>query len=366
MPKNDTETEKNHSVETEVEVEEEEIEETEAEEEEAEDESDEEESDEEEEAEEEDPIEPTRHDANGVPFDGNTKTRWKFNPDDVVILGIDDHCDDDDALADENVKDKLDEAQIKSVARDGVIQDIIICPKVINGELVPVVVDGRHRTRWARSVNKRAMAKTTVFVFARCVSKEVPDDVLRVGKHTLNYVRASRNIMSQAKAAKELSDAGRKNSEIAVDLGVSVSTVENFLALVNASKAVLDAVDKGKIPVTGAYKLAKLTPEKQAEAVKETLALAKETPKGRAKVSDAQTGKKRAKGEKQASSRPGIGKVRKLYDAAREDEDVLKSLAECEPIDFIRWLLGDVGDRVLPPTIRLALKAGRKKTAKEE
>ena len=304
-------------------------------------------------------------DANGVRFNGDTSVRWKFNPEDVVILGIDDNCEDDDPLADDDIKNKLDEAQVKSVARDGVIQDILICAKVLGGVLRPVVVDGRHRTRWARAANQRGIAKSKVFIHARCVSSKVSDEALRVGKHTLNYVRAARNITSQAKAAKELSDAGRKTVDIAIDMGVSTSTVENFLALANASKPLLDAMNKGMLPVTGAYKLAKLSEEKQVEAVKETLALAKEN-KTRVKVSDAATSKKKVKGDKSASTRPGIGMVRKLLDSAKEDEDILKALSSCEPVDFLRWLLGDVSERALPAALRAIVKVKKKKATGAE
>jgi hypothetical protein len=320
----------------------------------------------EEEAEEEEETPPALEveDENGVLFNGDTSIRWKFDPEQLVILGLDDHCDDDDPLADENAKSKLDDAQIKSVARDGVIQDILICAKPISGVLRPVVVDGRHRTRWARAANQRGLAKNKVFVHARCVSQKVPDEALRAGKHTLNYVRANRNIMSQAHAAKELSDAGRKTSDIAVDMGVSVSTVENFLALANASKQLLDAVSKGALPITAGYKLAKLPEEKQTEAVKETLAEAK-AAKARPKVADAAKAKAKAKGNKDAAKRPGIGKVRKLLEAANDDEDVREALSQCEPIDFLRWLLGDVSERVLPAGLRPLVKGKKAKTAEE-
>gem|GEM_PF-3396143 len=300
-------------------------------------------------------------DVNGIFFDGNTAVRWKFDPDLVVILGLDDSCEEDDPLFDDNAKSKLDDMQVKSVARDGVLQDITITPRVIDGILRPVVVDGRHRTRWARKVNQYAMAPEMRYVHARCVGE---DEDTRTEKHTLNYVRATRNILTQARAAKELKDSGRKNQDIAVDLGVSVSTVENLVALAGASKPVIDALNKGLIPPTAGYKLAKLSEEKQAEAVKETLALAKTnepTGKGRAKVADAQAGKKRANGNKSAVKRPGIGKVRKLLDASREDEALLKALTQTEPTDFLRWLLGDVSDRVLPAELRLALKTAKPK-----
>ena len=127
----------------------EETEETEEAEEEAEEEVEEEAEEETEEASEE-AEEPARlevTDENGALFNGDTSIRWKFDPEALVILGLDDHCDDDDPLADENAKSKLDDAQIKSVARDGVIQDVLICVRNISGVLRPVLIDSRHRTR---------------------------------------------------------------------------------------------------------------------------------------------------------------------------------------------------------------------------
>jgi hypothetical protein len=305
-------------------------------------------------------------DENGVPFDGNTETRWKFDPDDLMIIGLDNLPTTDEALLEDGATTKIDERQVASVGRDGVLVDVMIVAKDIDGTLRPVVVDGRHRTRWARRANTLKLhgtGKSKVFVHARCVESDTTDEMLRVEKHTLNYVRANRNIMAQAQAAKELHDAGRKSADIALDLGVSVGTIENFVALAGGTKQLVDAVNKGAMPVSAAYKLAKLAPEKQAESVKQTLALAKAEPKGKTKVSHANAAKNRAKGKEDATPRPGIGKLRKIFNAAKGDEKVLDSLSECEPIDFIRWLLGEVSERVLPPAIKEVLKARKKKSA---
>ena len=290
-------------------------------------------------------------DLNGVTYDGNTETRWAFNPKDVFILGLDELIGEDDPLFDAEVETKLDDNMIKSVARDGVLEDISITPRVIDGTLVPCVVDGRHRTRWARAA-KRPL------IYAHNIDAEVDP---RGAKHSANYVRATRTILGRAKAAKELSDGGRKNADIAIDLGCSVSSVENFLALAAAGKPLIDALNKGTIPITGAYKLAKLNPDKQAEAVKETLALAKESGT-KAKVATASAGKRRAKGEKEASKRPGISAVRKILTALKDDEDIQKALSNVEPVDFLRWLVGDITDRVLPSEIRVLLKKRGKKS----
>lgn len=302
-------------------------------------------------------------DANGVVFDGNTETRWAFDPEDLVIDGLDDLAG-SEALLEAGATSKLDEKQIASVERDGVLEDVTIVARDVAGTLRPVVVDGRHRTRWARAANKGKRANKTV-VYCHAIATDTSDELLRARKHTMNYVRANRNIMAQALAAKELHDTGRKSADIAVDLGVSVGTVENFIALAGGTKQLLDAVNKGTLPVSAAYKLAKLPAEKQAESVKETLAIAAKAPKGKARVSHATAAKGKAKGKEDSAPRPGIGKLRKIYVAAKKDEDVLKSLSSCEPIDFIRWLLGEVSERVLPSEIKEVLKT-RKRAAAEE
>lgn len=302
-------------------------------------------------------------DANGVEFDGNTETRWRFDPDDLVIVGLDDITG-DASLEEDGATSKLDDAMVKSVGRDGVKVEVRIIAQDVGGTLCPVVVDGRHRTRWARQANKlklHGVGKNKVFVPCQCMPTDTADIDLRVEKHNLNWVRANRNIMAQAAAAKELHDAGRKSADIALDLGVSVGTVENFVALAGGTKQLVEAVTKGAMPVSAAYKLAKLPPEKQVESVKETLALAKASPKGKAKVSHASAAKSRAKGKADAVPRPGISKVRKIFVAAKKDVDVLKALSQCEPIDFLRWMLGEVGPTVLPAEIREVLKGRKKK-----
>jgi len=308
----------------------------------------------------------TIKDENGVVFDGNTETRWKFDPSDVVIVGLDDLTG-DKALEDDGASSKLDDAHVKNVGRFGVREDITLVAKDVGGTLRPVVVDGRHRTRWARAANKAKLkpenGESKVFLHGNCIDADSDDAALRGEKHMLNYVRAARSAMDSAKAAKELHDAGLKTADIAVRLGVSVGTAENWLALAtSAIKPLLDSFQKGIVPVSAVYKLAKMKPEKQEEAVKDLVSAAKASPKGRATVAKAQASKRKAKGDDDAHERPGIGKVRKIYDAAKKDQDVLKALSQCEPIDFLRWMLGEVGERVLPAEIREILK-GRKKKA---
>jgi hypothetical protein len=309
-------------------------------------------------------------DEHGDVFDGNTEVRWLFDPSDLVIVGLDDLTG-DKALEDDGASSKLDEAQVKNVGRFGVIEDVVIVAKDVGGTLRPVVVDGRHRTRWARAANKLKLkpenGDSKVLVHCICVPADSDEASLRGTKHMLNYVRAARDTMAAAKAAKELQEASVKTADIAVRLGVSVGTVENWLALANnATKPLIDSFQKGIVPVSAVYKLAKMKPEKQEEAVKELVSAAKASPKGRATVSKAQAAKRKSKGDDDAQPRPGIGKVRKILAAAKADAKISQALTQCEPIDFLRWLLGDVSERVLPAEIRDILKGRKKKADSEE
>lgn len=292
----------------------------------------------------------TEKGSGGQLYDASRVSRFKFAPDDVVILGLDTN-DDEGPLYDASVHTPLDENMVQSVYRDGVIQDILVTPMMIDGERKPVVVDGRHRTRWARRANllRRSAGLEPWPVHARnATDKEIN---LLAAKHTTNFVRANRDASQKVSAATELAAAGRTKEQIAIDLGCSISSVENFLALGRAEPEVAEAVAKGEIPVTAGYKLAKLPRGKQASAVTTAVTTARESG-GKARVSDAIVAKKKAKGDKDANKRPSITKVRHLLEAAQEDSKIHRALSQCEPIDFLRWLLGDVTERVLPEQVR--------------
>lgn len=293
-------------------------------------------------------------------YNNTPGARFSFDPESVFIPGLDDHCDETHPLYDPGVHVPLDKEQVANVKRDGIHQEILITPYLADGVWVPAVLDGRHRTRWLRRANQlRATAgeeKLTIDC-RNATDGEIASAV--AVKHAANFVRANRHPAARAHACAELHKLGRSNKEIAIDLGVSVSTVENFMAFENAVPEVKKAFEAGKIPVAGVYKIAKLKPEKQADAVKDALALAAPPKAGklaRAKVGDAHAAKRRAKGESDATKRPGISKVRKLLDAAQADPVVFKALTATEPVDFLRWLLGDVTERVLHADVRQVIQ----------
>jgi hypothetical protein len=75
----------------------------------------------------------TVKDENGVVFDGNEETRWKFDPEDLVIIGLDDVSHEDAALLEDGATAKIDERQVASVGRDGVLVDVLIVAKDLPG-----------------------------------------------------------------------------------------------------------------------------------------------------------------------------------------------------------------------------------------
>lgn len=305
-------------------------------------------------------------DLNGRIYDGDETVRWKFDPDDVIIVGADDLGEENDPLLDPGATSKLDDGFVKSIGRDGIKTAVLVTPREIDGILRPCVVAGRHRVRAIRRAKSQKLlsSKDKYYVPADSING-TPED-LRSAKHSENFVRVNRDIMQRAKAAEDLHGAGRKNADIALDLNVSVSTVENLLALARATKPVVDAMVKGQLPPTAAYKLAKLEPEKQAAAVKDTLAEATKATKGdkpaKAKVSHATTAKNRSKGkEAPENAPPSRSKINKILVACRADDGakIVKALSACEPIDFLRWLAGEVTERVLPAEIREIVRGNK-------
>lgn len=285
--------------------------------------------------------------------------KFSFDPEALHILGLDSDIEDDDPLFDAGIKTPLEKEHVDNVKRDGIHAEILVTPRLVDGKMVPAVVDGRTRTRWARRANQLRGDDNQMKVDARNATADEIEKI-RVMKHALNFVRANRSPAARAHAAEELRKAGRSNKEIATDLGISVSTVENLLAFSNAAPEVKKAFESGKLTVAGAYKLAKMKVEKQPEALKETLALAAPAAKTgkpvKAKVSDAQRGRRKAKGEEPAHQRPSIGKIAKILAAAKVDKNVLEGLTKSEPLDFLRWVVGEVSERVLHADVRQVIQ----------
>ena len=131
-------------------------------------------------------------------------------------------------------------------------------------------------------------------------------------------------------------------------------------ALKTFVKKVRTAVEDGTIPPTAGYRLAKLPPDEQEDALQELLDQtggARGTARAAQGVKQSRSG---ANGSAQAAApankRPGAKEIGKIRAAADADDAVMAVLQGCDGYDLCRWLLGEVTERVLPKALRDSLK----------
>jgi len=263
---------------------------------------------------------------------------YMFDPDDLVLV-----TDEKSPLFDERVHLPVDENLVLNImfAPDGVPQGVLEPVNVIrNAETGKVeVVSGRQRVKAAREANKRLKKRGLEPV-------RVPAMIQRASAHRAMGILISENEHRQddtpigrAKKAQRYIDLGRDEAEIAVLFGISVPSVKNLLALLDAPAAVRHAVEAGKISTSDGYKLARLEPSEAKEKVAKLIEHAPRTP-----------GKKRSKNAK---------KAREIVDGAKGSDKTPKISAKAEDAvatDIAAWI--DQKWKEVPGGLLKALRAG--------
>ncbi len=252
-----------------------------------------------------------------------------FDPEDLVIVE-----DPASALYDERATMPVDEPLVLNIMHHGVLEPILVRKNQETGKVE--VVAGRQRVKACREANKRLKKQG-------CETHRVPAVVKRGEGHALMGMMISENEhreddspLVRAKKVQRFLDMGRSEEEAAVMFGVSVSTIKNMVALLDAPKVVQRSLEKGEIGATDAYKLAKLEPE---EAEKRIEQLGKEAPR--------QNGKKRRSNGKKAKaiiegSSGGRGKreILALQKKISETES-MKEMHRIGALAILGWALGD-------------------------
>ncbi len=298
--------------------------------------------------------------ASGQAYEAKRVSHFRFSPDEIndllYIEGVDGKVDEDDALHDPSVNLPIDDDLLANIDAFGVIEAVKVTPRDVKGERRAVVVDGRDRSRHLRKVNEMRIARGDDPYWLDVVNvsgdeKELED--LRIAANT----RRPRPPMYRVNEVARLKKKGRPNTELAVNFGVSVSTVENMLALHEAKAKVRHAVERDTIPITAGYRLAKLPLDEQEDGLAELLA-STGGARGSARAAQGVKTRRGAGGGGGAAAshpRPKPSILSKLRQAADKDDDVMAILDGCG-YNVLRWMIGEVTDRVLPKAIRDVLK----------
>jgi len=285
-----------------------------------------------------------------------------FDPEDLVIVGIDDKADGDADLADARATEEIPEEFILNLMHYGVLEDIRVKKNAKTGKTE--VVDGRKRTLGLREANKRLKKKgdETWRIDAkpwRGASAETIGVMISTNAH-----RFEESPLGPAKKAARMLERGASEEDVALAIGKSVATVRNLISYIDAPAVVRNATESGKISISDAYKLSRL---EVGEAKKKVEALIKHAPRvpGKKRSKNAakaraivDAGKKGKKGKKTAKSTPSssASTSKDVFDETRAPnvvENVLRELQERDlteagggaltkgAIVALQWVLGD-------------------------
>lgn len=248
----------------------------------------------------------------------NRTNAYTFDPEELVLI-----TDTKNPLFDPRVNMPLDQALVKNIAFQGVIEPVVIVKQ--NDQ--PVVVAGRQRVRAAREANKllKEQGKEPIRVPA-VVRRGTESDLFGVSISE-NEARQDDTPMGRAQKCARYLNMGRSEDEAAVTFGVTVTCVKQWMKMLETTPAVRKAVQDGKLSATSAAQLAGLEPEEQESAL--ASALEEATHNGKKKATGRVVAKAAGKKSSKMKSRSAI---LKRLDEPRLPDMYAKAL---------RWVLGD-------------------------
>lgn len=172
-------------------------------------------------------------------------------------------------LYDDRVHSGPTEKMVRSIMVKGVRVPIIVAKNPETG--LTEVVDGRQRVINAREANRRLIAQGDEPVRVQAVVSKYSGNGANLADVMVltNELREQDTPTNRAKKMQRLADLGRSDEEIGDSFGITAQTVRSTLALLEAPAAVRQAVDAGKVTLTQAKQLAKLSPDEQREKVAE-------------------------------------------------------------------------------------------------
>lgn len=262
--------------------------------------------------------------------DGRTNL-FSFDPEKLIIVEDRNH-----PLYDERIHLPLDEALVANIQHHGVIEPVILRKNPESGLLE--VVDGRQRVRCSREANKRNKKQGFEPILVPAIVQRGEDSKMAGIMVSANELRTEDTPMNRARKMSKLKDLGNDDDRLALLFGVSKQTVKNYLALLEVSSAVRNAVDSGKIPVSEAYKLAKLDAPQQKETIEKMLAAAATATGGKRR-------RRRAMSEASGTGPKLRGKREVDTFLEKIEEKCSDPAYKAAAVSVLKWVLGGAEPR---------------------
>lgn len=246
----------------------------------------------------------------------NRTNAWLFDPSELVLVTDPQH-----PLFDPRINLPLDEALVRNIMFQGVIEPIVI----VKQDDKPVVVDGRQRVRCAVEANKRLEAEGKEPVRVTAVVRRGTEADLFGVSISANENRQDDTPLGRAKKCARLLAMGRSDEEAAIAFGVTASCVRAWMKLLDCAPQVREAVESGALAATAAAKLASLPAAEQVATLEKVVAEGKTN------------GKRPSVRAVSAAAGKPAGKM-------RSRREVAKRLEECHlPPDYraaLEWVIG--------------------------
>lgn len=196
-------------------------------------------------------------------------TLYHADPDDLVIIGLDD-IDDESTLNDERLDLPLDPDLLDDIMQYGIQENTVGRKNRATGKIE--MVDGRQRVRCAREANRRFNEMGERPITVPVVLVEGDDDLMFELQIVLNR-RVESTPLMQARTAQRYLMRVKSKKLVCQLFRISEATLENWFTLIQMAPEVHEAIDSKQISSHQALQFAKLTRPRQKEAVKQLIAL---------------------------------------------------------------------------------------------
>jgi ParB family chromosome partitioning protein len=272
-------------------------------------------------------------------------------------------------LYDKRIHDPLDEAMVLNMMAFGMKKPIIfrINGKDKKGENILEIEDGRRRILHLLEANRRLRKAGEEPHNALAIPEKGTDEDAIMTMITTNSFTKVETIIDRVEKAKRLLSRNIPPEQVATTLGVSISTINNYIKLSRCSKYVQKAVEEGKVSAEVAKKIFEMTPEEQKRVIDEMIASG--VTKGRAATSAASNASKGGAAKPSVSGGARM-KSRNWLDKAAKHLEPLPNDDSDNDLDLTRgtvlYIMGDETALDRWPKVKKELaKIGRKKAAEQ-
>lgn len=270
---------------------------------------------------------------------------WQFDPNAIVIIGVDTKDGVEHELYDERAFLPLDESMVLSIMDMGVQESITVRKNGATGKAE--VVNGRRRVLHAREANKRLKKAGDPLVMVPAILTSGSEERMQAKAIALNEIRTDDPMMVKvAKCERLLERNGNDYKAAAIAFGVTTAAIKNWMKVSELAAPVKKAIDRGDISASAAAQLHSLEKEAQVKKLGELTEGAKK--KGKKKAST-----KAAKSAAGKSTTIGKRVLKKLI----EDEELSAKL-EPEMVFGIKLAIGEHVPEAGSKLGKLLAKAG--------